>query len=625
MIKKEFGFWDSPITASFAASGTKRYSQLKVHRGKLYWLEQRPSEKGRSVVMCQEGEKIKEVTPASVNVHTKVHEYGGGDYAVGDSGIYYVDGKDQCIYRLFDDQVKPVTLPPAVEGSVRYADLCLSPDEKYLIGVREQHTDKAVINDLVIIELQNKTESFSINVLSSGADFYLFPCFSPNGKKIAWVEWNLPQMPWDGTTLWCADFDEGKIQSCEKVAGSENESIYQPSFSPDNQLVYVSDKSGFWNLYQSGENIAPMSSDCGYPAWIFGTNTYAFIDKNKMAVIVTNKARQQIGIIENKQFTSLNTPYDSIEPSIAVMDNQIIFIGGNAKSALAIHRVFTTGEAAFLSDEKPSPFSAYLSAPESIEFKTTPDEVAYAFYYAPNNPDFIAPDNTKPPLLVMSHGGPTASTTTALDYKKIQFWTSRGFAVMDVNYRGSTGYGREYRNLLYGRWGEADVVDCISAAQHCIDRGLCDPRRIFIHGRSASGLTTLLCLENSELFAAGAVYYGVTDLKTLLDDTHKFESRYTINLVGPYPQAKAVYEARSALRQIDKLNTPLIVFQGEKDKVVPPSQSEAIVNALKKKHVTVEYVVFGDEGHGFRNAENISVALEKELAFYCSSSAYRSK
>jgi len=666
-IEKPFGFWDSPITAKVAAGSANRYSQIKTHRNKVYWLEGRPNEKGRSVIVCYDDQQAMDVTPVDVSVQTKVHEYGGGDYCVGDLGVYFVNKQDQCIYRINDNKLEQITQPVTIE--TRYADLCLTPDEQYLICVREQHAQEGVINDLVCLPLFPSSlrggKAFSspslrgkcaaldaaIHPLTSGADFYMFPCLSPNGKNIAWIQWHLPQMPWDGTELWCADFVEGKVENPRKIAGSKTESIYQPSFSPNNELIYVSDRSGFWNIYQNDKNIGPMQADCGYPAWIFGTSTYAFIDESKIAVIVTENAMQKMGVIEEGKFKPVMMPYDSIEPFIATMGDKLFFIGGNARESLEIrwiaassasHSPRNDGEVSSLrpranSEAGSNPFKNYLSMPKAIEFKTANDYTAYAFYYPPKNPDFVAPHSanlvragdkikkelpreaqnscTKPPLLVMSHGGPTASTSTALDYK-VQFWTSRGFAVIDVNYRGSTGYGRAYRDLLYRSWGKVDVEDCIHAAQYCIDNYLCNSNAVFIRGKSASGLTTLLCLEESDLFTAGGVYYGVTDLTVMLDDTHKFESHYAINLVGYYPEAKMIYEARSALKNVDKLNSPVIVFQGLQDKVVPPPQSEAIVTALKKKNIPVEYITFKDEAHGFRNAENVENALKSELAFY---------
>ena len=601
MHNTAYGFWSSAISAEMVAQNSEACSQLKVHKNTVYYCEQRAAEKGRvTILSCDNQGLISECLPKEYSARSRVHEYGGGDFAVGDTGMYFVNDADQAIYCISNKNVLRIT---ELNNHSRYADLQLSPDENYLVCVRERH-ENSVINDLICIDLA----SLHIEILVSGADFYMSPVFCENSKKIAWLQWNLPQMPWDGTELYSADFTEGQVKNLQKIAGGDKESIYQPSFH-NNKLYYVSDKTGWWNIYCEGKNIASMEAECGYPAWVFGTNSYAFLN-NAIILLVTEQGLQKIAILENNSLRYLETGYESISPYIALANAYIYFFGGNPQEKLALRKL-AINEKSTKTFEK----SNAISQAQPIEFPTTEGDHAYAFYYAPCNVNFSAPENTKPPLLVMSHGGPTAATSTDLD-AKIQFWTSRGFAVMDVNYRGSSGYGRAYREKLYKNWGKYDVEDCIKAVEYGIDHDLCDPHYIFIRGKSASGLTALLCLATSRLFAGAAIYYGVTDLSALLNDTHKFESRYTDLLIGRYPEAKAIFEERSAINHAEKIKAPVIFFQGLRDKVVLPSQAEMMIGALRKNKILVDYRTFENEGHGFRDAKNMIEALEQELAFY---------
>jgi dipeptidyl aminopeptidase/acylaminoacyl peptidase len=615
-----FGAWQSPITADLVAKAAKYLTELKINTGHIYWLERRPEEAGRQVIMqlTPQGQ-IKSLTPASMSVCNRVHEYGGGNYVVNGEWIYFANDQDQRWYRQKQtEQPEAITPTPMQPKAWRYADPVLSADGQWLIAVRESHHAHGVDNELVAIATD---ASLVVQVLMSGYDFYAAPRISQDGKYLAWLCWRHPQMPWDGTELWYGELTAAlEIINARCVAGSVNESVCQPNWSPDGKLYFCSDVTGWWNIYYYDhhlvEPICAMSAEFGYPQWVFGTNTYAFIDAKTLAVIITKQGKQQIGVVNTNHFSALDIPFDSIVPNVGVNGDEIIFIGGNAAVAPALMRYDLTQKkyqilyksTALAVDKK------YLSQPQVIEF-VSDDRIAHAFYYPPHNADYQAPTTEKPPLIVQSHGGPTASTSTELNLK-IQFWTSRGFAVVDVNYGGSTGYGRAYRELLKGQWGIVDVADCVNAAKYLIAQGKADPKRLAIRGGSASGFTVLCALAFYDIFSVGASYYGVADLISMADDTHKFESHYLEKLIGKYPQEKALYEQRSPLHHADQLSCPIIFFQGLLDKVVPPAQTESMIAAMNKNKLPLAYLTFAQEAHGFRDARTIKTALEAELYFY---------
>jgi dipeptidyl aminopeptidase/acylaminoacyl peptidase len=618
-----YGSWKSPITTSLLTSAGITFGQIEVSSNGIHWLEGRPSEAGRVVVVHakHDGEPV-DVVPPPFNTRTRVHEYGGGAYFVAGTTVFFSNFVDQALYRMdHGSDPRPITPEPNIPAGFRYADGRLTPDGKTIICVRESHREGAeAINDLVAIPADGSGKPASI---ASGADFYSFPRIRFDGKQLAWTSWNHPQMPWDGTELWIADLDSaGVVTNPRKIAGSETESIYQPEWSPEGTLHFISDRTGWWNLYafQDGKIVPLAATDAefGIPQWVFGTSRYAFVSGG-IACIYTRNGRDYLGFIASGSGSvkNLDLPYDTWSDLKSDGSHRLYAIAASVSTASevvafdlenSLHRVLRRSLQVALDPED-------ISRPEAIEFPTDDGRTAFALYYAPKNKEYSGPSAERPPLLVLSHGGPTAATSSNLRLS-IQYWTSRGFAVVDVNYGGSTGYGRAYRERLNGKWGVVDVQDCINAARHLAGRGDVDPKRMAIRGGSAGGYTTLCALVFSDVFAAGASHYGVADLKSLMQDTHKFESRYLDGMVGPYPQAADLYHQRSPVHFADRLSCPVILLQGLADKVVPPAQAETMIAALRKKKLPFAYVSFATEGHGFREAENIKRAAEAELYFY---------
>jgi dipeptidyl aminopeptidase/acylaminoacyl peptidase len=457
----------------------------------------------------------------------------------------------------------------------------------------------------------------------SGNDFYASPRISPDGSRLAWLTWNHPDMPWDGTELWVGAFQaDGTVGDSILVAGGQDESIFQPEWSPDGVLYFVSDRTGWWNLYrwqgEQSEPLVEMEAEFGLPQWVFGMSTYAFESPQRIFCTYTGQGIWHLASVDTGtgQLTPVNCPYTSIS-GLRARDGQVVFAGGSATQLPAIVRYdVRTGRYQELARSGEATIDAgYISVPESIEFATEHGDSAFAFFYPPRNQDYVGLAGERPPLMVISHGGPTGATSNTLNLT-IQYWTSRGFAVLDVNYGGSTGYGRAYRERLKGRWGVVDVDDCVNGARYLVKHGLADDERMIIRGGSAGGYTTLAALTFRDVFAAGASYYGVSDLEMLARETHKFESRYLDRLVGPYPEQREIYLERSPLHCAERLSCPLIFFQGLEDEIVPPNQAEMMVAILRRKGYPVAYVPFEGEQHGFRRAENIKRALDAELYFY---------
>ena len=610
---KPYGSWPSPLTASRVTAGALRLDHVQLDGEDVYWVEGRASEGGRCVVVRRtpSGE-ITDVTPAVFNVRTRVHEYGGAAYTVDRGTIYFANFADQRIYRQRPGAVpEPIT----AEGGF-YADFRVDRTRDRLISVREDHSKAGeAINTIVAI-------GGGETVLVSGADFYSDPIVSPDGASLAWLQWHHPNMPWDGTELCVARFEtDGTLGPARTIAGGATESIFQPEWSPDGTLYFVSDRSGWWNLHRllngEVEVVHAMAVEFGKPQWTFSMVTYAFMSAERIAATYTQGGRWQLALIDTRSRTCTPVPLP-VQPleSIHATADAIYFIGGSATEANAITRLALADRSTEVlrsaSAERIEP--AWISVPEAITFTAAGRDV-HAFYYPPVNPAVTAPAGERPPLLVLTHGGPTGASSDVLD-SKVQFWTSRGFAVLDINYSGSTGYGRAYRERLNGQWGIADVTDAVGGAEAMVAAGKADPARLAIRGGSAGGYTTLAALTFHHTFKAGASYYGISDLEVLQQDTHKFESRYNESLIGPYPAAREVYVARSPIHFTDRLSCPIILFQGLDDKVVPPNQSEMMAAALRKKGLKVKYVTFEGEQHGFRKAENIIRALEEELAFY---------
>ena len=613
-----YGSWSSPITAEQIASGTIGLGQIAIDGRDIYWSEMRPAEAGRHAIVCFREGRMEEVLPAPFSARSRVHEYGGGAFSVADGVIYFSNDSDQRLYRLAPEGA-PQPISP--DSRRRYADAEIDSRRQRLVCVCEDHrAGGEPVNTIVAVQLDGLGEPVT---LVSGHNFYASPRLSPDGAHLAWLVWNHPDMPWDGTELWLADIaPDGSLSNARRVAGSRDESIFQPVFAPYGVLYFVSDRSHWWNLYRlrSGqiEALAPMEAEFGLPQWIFGMATYAFASERHVVCAINRGATWCLALLDTgtRRIEIIETPFSDIS-SVTADRGQAVFVASSPAMLPALVRLdlATRQHEILRSSGTTTPAGDYLAAPQTLTYPVSDGKLAHAFYYPPANRDFRAPAGTKPPLLVLSHGGPTSATSSALNLK-LQYWTSRGFAVLDVNYRGSTGYGRGYRRQLEGQWGIADVEDCLAGTRYLVERGWVDPTRLAIRGGSAGGYTTLCALTFHDLFHAGASYYGVSDLESLARDTHKFEARYLDRLIGPYPACRDVYRDRSPIHHVDRLSCPVIFFQGMEDKVVPPGQTETMVSALRMKGIPVAYVPLAGESHGFRRAENIQRALEAELYFY---------
>lgn len=622
-ITAPYGSWKSPIRAATVASATLRLGQTLYDGDCLYWLEGRPSEGGRQVIVkCDPSGRQVDVIPHPFNARTLVHEYGGGAFTVSSGKVVFANYADQRLYFAGEGHA-PVPLTP--EGSWRYADPVFDSLRKRIVCIVEDHTcsDREPANTIAAIELG--PGQHSPITLVSGYDFYAHPRISQDASKIAWLSWNHPNMPWDGTELWVAEFTaEGAIGRAQKLAGGPDESVLQPEWDSNGTLYFISDRSGWWNLYKSTnplsgdiEYLIRTDKDFGMPPWLLGMSCYCCAPDTSLVCTYSDRGIWRLARISAAgMVTDIETPYTDFS-YFSAGNEKVCFIAGSPSEQPAVIELkvgdFTQKRLKVANPWHPG--ADYVSQPELIEFPTDGGGKAYAFYYAPTNVDYQPGQGELPPLLVKTHGGPTGAATTLLNYG-IQFWTSRGFAVLDVNYRGSSGYGREYRNLLRGQWGIVDVQDCCNAAEYLVQHGLADGNRLAITGGSAGGFTTLCALTFTDCFKAGASHYGISDLDALVRDGHKFESHYEETLVGRYPDNKDVYRQRSPLHHLENLSCPIIFFHGLEDKVCLPNQSEMMADALRQKALPVAYVPFAGEQHGFRKAESIQRALEAEFYFY---------
>ncbi|HEX5465856.1 MAG TPA: prolyl oligopeptidase family serine peptidase [Candidatus Limnocylindrales bacterium] len=632
-VAAPYGSWVSPITLDELYGDRRTPSSLRAIRGALWWQESRPSEDGRDAVVRRAPDgTIADASPAGVNVRTMVHEYGGGAWAVGpDDLLIYADKADGRLYALAPG-AEPRALTPAADapaltpaGDLRYADLEVDAARSRILCVRQDHRRDAQEpqNTLVAVPLAGGEPE----VLVEGHDFFSAPRLSPDGRHLAWLSWDHPNLPWDGCQLWLAELDAaGRPREPRVVAGSAGEAIDQPRWSPDGRLHFVAEPDGWWNLFVLGPDeaaipLAPMAAEFGFPQWNFGRQTYDFLPDGRIVAISARSADDAgdrlwlIGPAPG-QVEALANPWTQLS-GLAVLGERIGLLCASWTEPPSIVLIDATGQGAELVQRSTAVRvdPADVSIPTAITFPTSDGAVAHGLFYPPRNARFRGPPGERPPVVVRSHGGPTSSAATCLSLA-FQYLTSRGIAVVDVDYRGSTGYGRAYRQALEGQWGIYDVDDCVAAVAYLAAEGLVDGERAAIEGGSASGYTTLAALAFRDAFCAGVSYFGIGDLETFVHGTHKFESRYLDRLVGPWPAAAATYRARSPIHHLDQVSCPMLILQGLDDRIVPPTQAEQITAALRARGLPYAYLPFEGEGHGFRREANLRRATQAELAFY---------
>jgi len=634
-----YGSWASPITSDLIVASSIGLGGVSIDGSDVYWIESRPQEQGRSVIVrCSLDGRQADVTPpmtqggpAAFNVRNRVHEYGGGAYLVSRGVVYSCNDADQRLYRQErGDRPVPITEASRKPRGLRYADGVIDTVRGRMVWVCEDHQTRSdqPINSLVDIPIDGSRPQ---RTLVSGSDFYAAPRLSPDNTLVAWLEWHHPNMPWDGTDLWVGRFaTDGTIAEKKKVAGGDGESICQPEWSPDGVLYFVSDRSGWWNLYRvvgdplgtngAAEAVYPLAAEFGSAQWSFRQSRYAFASAQRLICSYSHSGSTSLAAVDlgTLAVTPIATEFTDIG-SVCADAEHVYFVGASSTHFPVIVRLSpASGQIAILKSsnaEDDRAYDGYLSIAQPIEFPTENGLTAFALFHPPVNRDFKAPAGELPPLIVRSHGGPTSGFSSALDWG-VQYWTSRGFAVLNVNYGGSTGYGRAYRERLRGQWGIVDVDDCINGAKYLAATGRVDGKRMAIRGGSAGGYTTLCALTFHNVFKTGASYYGISDLEALAKDTHKFESRYLDGMIGPYPARRDLYIERSPVHFADRLSVPIAFFQGAEDAIVPPNQAEAMVVALTAKGVPFQYLLFDGEQHGFRRAQTIKRTLDAELYFY---------
>ena len=625
-MKAPFGSWKSPITSDLIVADVVGMSSPTWHRGELLWIESRPQESGRNVLVRRGNDgSERDINPAPFNIRTRVHEYGGGAWLLHNGAVFFSNFSDQHLYRQGLDEATPTQLTH--DDGLRFANGCVDEDRNRIVCVIEDHRGEGEAENFIgAIDLL----SGDVTELSKGHDFYAAPVISPNGKQLSFMSWDHPDMPWDETIIWLTTLNEaGMPTELLQVAGGKDGeqkiSAQQPLFSPTGELFFISDVSGWWNLYRqsSAQSICPMNAEFGGPHWGFGLHSYDFLNDSQIVCNYGIGNVDQLAVLDTEtgNLNNLDLPYSDLGG--VSLNGQTLTTG--AASPTTFPELITvdleTGKhAVFKQSTTLTLDSAYYSVPETITFPTANEQIAHGFYYPPTNKDYTGTVEDKnsqdaPPLVVMMHGGPTGATHSVLNLRT-QFWTSRGFAVLDLNYRGSTGYGRDYRDKLIRQWGIVDVEDAVHGAEYLVQQRKADEDKLAIRGGSAGGYTTLSALTFTNTFKAGASHFGVGDLEALAKDTHKFESRYLDSIIGSYPDEIEIYHARSPIHHVDQMASPCIFFQGLEDKVVPPNQAETMVEALTEKGVPVAYVPFEGEQHGFRIAENIKRCMDLELYFY---------
>ncbi|BBL81113.1 peptidase [Rubrobacter xylanophilus] len=609
-----YGSWKSPLPATAGAG----IEELSLSEGVLYWTESRPEEGGRSVLLSRAPDgRVRELSPPPFDVRSRTHGYGGGAFAALGETVVFSNLEDGRLYRLDGGVPRPIT-PPA---GARYADLRLDAERERVICVREDHSGDGPRDEIVAVPLDGRHPP---EVLFSGPDFLASPRLSPDGSRLAWLSWDLPNMPWDGTWLWTAELDAaGRPAGARRVAGGPSESVLQPEWSPRGLLYFVSDRAGWWNLYRlspygRAEPVCPMKAEFGVPQWAFGLSTYAFAGENAILCAYTRRGVWRLAVVNvaDRRISPLESPFTHVS-QVRAENGEGAFVGATFDGPPRVVRLELPGSGPeeVYRPAGPEVEPGYLSVPEVVEVPSGDGARVHAFLYRPANAAFTGPPGERPPLLVQAHGGPTGAARPHFS-PEVQYWTSRGFAVLDVNYAGSTGFGRAYRERLRGRWGVAEVEDCAAAARHAAAAGEADEERLIIRGWSAGGYTALAALASRGEFAAGASYFGPSDLEAFVRKTHRFESRYLEGLVGPYPERADLYRERSPLHRAGEIRSPLILFQGLEDEVVPPEQSRLLYERLRDGGVPVALLEFEGEGHGFRRERSLRRALEAELHFY---------
>lgn len=615
-----YGCWKSPISTEMILSKSCEFNNVDIDVDYVYFDEIRPYEGGRTVLIRNKNGKDEELLPENFNVRTKAHEYGGKSFFIKDHDLFFISFIDQRIYKVDrEKKIEPITY---ASGNLRYADIVFDKKRDLIFCVQEEHKkNNEVINSIIKIDLN----TCKVNVVASGHDFYSSLAISPNRNKLTYIYWDHPNMPWDSSVLVENDISsDGELINPTTVAGGEGESVFQPSYSPDNTLFFVSDRTGFYNIYYLKnvvEPLFPMEADFGYPQWVFGMSSYCFVESEGSYSIFSSFTKKGIDFfgkisLKDKVLKEIPLPFTYFF-NLKSHKEKVVFVAASPIEEKCIV-LFDSKKVNFEIIKRTRQVDldkSYISIPEKIEFSTREGNIAYALYYPPTNPDYVSSKTELPPLIVKSHGGPTGHFFERLNIET-QFFTSRGFAVVEVNYSGSSGYGRAYRNALKEKWGILDVNDCADAALYLCKMNNADANRLIIRGSSAGGYTTLAALTFLNVFKAGVSYYGVSDLEALAMHTHKFESHYLDQLIGPYPERKDLYFQRSPINFINKISAPLILFQGKEDKIVPKDQAERMYNLLKKKKIPVAYFLFENEGHGFRHAKNKKTALDSELYFY---------
>ncbi len=652
-----YGNWQSTFSAEFVAGDCLTLAEPRLSAQSIYYIERRPQDGGRCVIVKVVNDKATDILPAPFSARSRVHEYGGGCYCIAENQVFFINDSDQDIYCLLNHQVKRIT----TATDQRFADFIYDKKHHRLITICETHKHDQVTNAIASIDV----DTGRLFILEQGNDFYASPRLNAHGNQLCWQSWNHPNKPWDGNELWLADVNcAGEIENKKRIAGADNVSVFQPQWSPNGILHFISDDNGWWHLYRYHDNdtekiagkitqLTQGEKELGLPQWVFAQSSYAFVDDERIVCCYQSQGRATLalvsptedvpeevaGVVSDKtSVTTIVTPWQEFS-SIKAENKQLCFIAASSahfpQLVLAtLAETFDDHEPVFLShsviksssrlNEPWAVTKECYSQSQSLSFINRHKQKVYANYYPPTNPDYQRYKNNNgdgngdrmaAPLIIICHGGPTGQAGTALDPKK-QFWTSRGFALLDVNYSGSTGYGREYRERLNGKWGLLDVQDCCDAAIYAVAQGLANKDQLIIRGSSAGGYTVLCALTFENVFAAGASYYGIAELSSLANDTHKFESRYLDRLIAPYPEKKLLYQQRSPINSSEQLNCPVIFFQGMEDRVVPKEQAEKMFEVLDKKGLVVAVQYYEDEQHGFRKAESIKQSLENELSFY---------